>query len=79
MIPITLNRSNILQWIYFGLLEAWRVLVAVVTGRGFRVNDVAKQLQFIGGGRVGYLDMLRHQKLKISLGNHVIHTYPLMH
>ena len=45
MIPITLNRSNILQWIYFGLLEAWRVLVAVVTGRGFRVNDVARHVE----------------------------------
>ena len=45
MIPITLNRSNIFHWITFGLLEAFRVLIALLTGRGARVNDVARHVE----------------------------------
>ena len=45
MAPITLNRSNILQWILFGLVEGLRVLRALFTGRGRRVTAVTRYVE----------------------------------
>ena len=45
MAPITLNRSNILQWILFGFIEALRVLRALFTGRGRRVTAVTRHVE----------------------------------
>ena len=45
MAPITLNRSNILQWILFGLVEGLRVLRAIFTGRGRRVTAVTRYVE----------------------------------
>ena len=40
MVPITLNRQNIFQWIIFGLLEVWRVLCSLVKRTGSREEEV---------------------------------------
>ncbi len=45
MAPITINRENVFQWLLFGLVEAWRVLRAVFTGRGGRVAAVARYVE----------------------------------
>ena len=45
MAPITLNRSNILHWLLFGLVEAWRVLKALFTGGRDRVTAVARHVE----------------------------------
>lgn len=45
MIPFTLNRRNVVQWIAFGLVEAWRLIVAFVTRAPYRQLAVTKTVE----------------------------------
>ena len=45
MAPITLTRENIFKWLTFGLIEAARVLRALLTRRPDRVTEVAEHVE----------------------------------
>ncbi len=45
MIPITLHRRNVLQWIQFGLMELFRVLRALLLGSGNRELAVTRYVE----------------------------------
>ena len=45
MIPMTIHRRNAWQWLKFGLLELWRIIVAFCTGSGGREKAVAKYVE----------------------------------
>jgi len=45
MVPITLNRQNIFQWVLFGLLEVWRVLRSLVKRSGTREEEVTREVE----------------------------------
>ena len=45
MVPITLNKQNIFQWALFGLLEVFRVLKALFTGKGSREKEVTRHIE----------------------------------
>ena len=45
MIPMTIHRRNAFQWLKFGLLELWRIIIAFCTGSGGREKAVAKYVE----------------------------------
>ncbi len=45
MIPVDVNQKNVLQWLYFGLLEAWRILLATLRREGSRELGVARAVE----------------------------------
>ena len=45
MIPFTLTRSNVLQWIIFGLVELWRLALAWLKRAPTRQLDVTREVE----------------------------------
>lgn len=45
MIPVDVNRKNALQWLIFGLLEAWRVILALLFRSSSRELEVTRLVE----------------------------------
>ncbi len=45
MVPVSVNRKNVLQWIVFGILESWRVLLAILFRSPNRELEVTRLVE----------------------------------
>jgi len=45
MIPVTLTRRHLFQWLFFAVLEIWRSLVAFIFRTGSREREVTQQVE----------------------------------